>query len=1326
MILRGECRPDLLLEESLFGILSQTASEHPEKTAVVWRESVWNYARLYALGTEAAGALAFLGSTPGRIIGLWLPRGHELLLAQVAITASGAAWLPLDAETPLERAVVCLKAAGAIGVVTTREWGARLTGLLPLDVWFLEELLEAGAQRQAPRGAGPEDPAYVIYTSGSTGAPKGITITQRNICHFLRSENTVLKIRAEDRVYQGFSAAFDMSFEEIWISFLVGACVWVAPPELVTDPEAIAEALEREQITVLHAVPTLVSLIERLPPHLRLLNIGGEACPDALAQRLSGRLLRVFNTYGPTETTVTASFTELRAGEAVTIGLPLPNYGLAIVGPDLRPLPVGETGEIAIFGPGVSPGYLGQPELTAQRFVTNPASEHEGESLMYLTGDLGRIGETGKVQCLGRIDHQVKLRGFRIELDEIAAALTRQSGMGTAAAVVRSLDGSEEIVAFCVPLDPSLNGSNLKEVLRQELPPYMVPARVELLREMPRLSSGKIDLASLRSVPLSPVAEPESAGAFAPQTDAERALWEALEPLFTGAFLHPDRDFFSDLGGHSLLAARLVSRLRKNPAFAGASVRHVYENRSLGKIARALEGLQTDTPAPGLPHEPAPEWRRFLCGFAQLVCLPFLTLLDLLQWLAPFFTYHSLTGTRTDSIPFAMLASVGTYVLVLSLSFPLTALMRRVLVGRLAPGDYPLWGVTYFRWWLGTQLANASAGHLISGTPWKALHLRMLGAKIGKHSTINSLTVSVPELLEIGDQVCVGTFVNIENGRVEGGRLFIGRVSIDSGASVDSYAVLENDTALGTGSRLCGLSSLASGERVPQGQTWSGAPARPIPTEAATWPPAPLPGRSAVWGEMAFYAVAAGAVAVLFFIPTFPAFVLVDWIDAMTVDLFESALAWWEVLPLVFLMALPASMVLVTLAALLAGGLLSLMRRQQPGLFPLFGEEYRSKWVRSTVLDTSLQVLHGLYASVFAAPWLRLLGARVGRDTEISTAEGVIPHLLELGEGSFIADGALLGDEEQRCGWMRLEGTRVGNRSFIGNGAYVPDGTVFPDDVLLGVQSSAPPNGLIAPGQTWTGSPPVLLPAREAVVLPDASLTFAPPHWRRLVRATIESLRIVMPMAFVISAGYAMVYWLMDFSETGEWFNPAVAAMGAGLLYALGSFGLVCALKWLLVGRYGPRQAPMWTLFVWLSEAVTVVYESVAVPVLLDHLKGTPFLPWALRCLGVKIGRGVWLNTTDLTEFDCVEIGDHAELNAHSGPQTHLFEDRVMKIGCVKIGSGATLGVRTTVLYDTSIGTHCRLGPLTLIAKGEQIPDRTRWCGSPAIQSNNRSQAPAS
>jgi len=185
-----------------------------------------------------------------------------------------------------------------------------------------------------------------------------------------------------------------------------------------------------------------------------------------------------------------------------------------------------------------------------------------------------------------------------------------------------------------------------------------------------------------------------------------------------------------------------------------------------------------------------------------------------------------------------------------------------------------------------------------------------------------------------------------------------------------------------------------------------------------------------------------------------------------------------------------------------------------------------------------------------------------------------------------------------------------------------------------------------------------------------------------------------------------------------DWLEMAGALALSGVLFGLGSFLVVVALKWVLVGRYRPRAAPMWTLFVWLSEAVTNVYESLAVPNLLEHLRGTPLLPWALRLLGTKIGRGVYLDTTDLTEFDCVSIGDGAELNGWCGPQTHLFEDRVMKIGRVDIRAAASIGESSTVLYDTQVGERVVLGPLTLVAKGERLPPDTAWAGSPAAAVN--------
>jgi non-ribosomal peptide synthetase-like protein len=360
-------------------------------------------------------------------------------------------------------------------------------------------------------------------------------------------------------------------------------------------------------------------------------------------------------------------------------------------------------------------------------------------------------------------------------------------------------------------------------------------------------------------------------------------------------------------------------------------------------------------------------------------------------------------------------------------------------------------------------------------------------------------------------------------------------------------------------------------------------------------------------------------------------------------------------------------------------------------------------------------VLHGLYASMFAPTWLRLMGAKVGRGAEVSTAAGIVPDLLSLGDYSFIADGVMLGDEEQRDGWMVLRPTSIGNRSFVGNGAYVSDGAAVPDDVLIGVQTRTPDNGQLKSGQMWIGSPPLLLPARECLSGFDDSLTFHPSRMRRLGRGIVEALRIVLPLAVVIAAGYLIIQLVMPIAGEEKWLQMAAALALAGCLFGLGSFLLVVVLKWTLIGRYRPLAAPMWTPFVWLSEAVTNLYESLAVPNLLNFLRGTPMLPWALRLLGAHIGKGVYLDTTDVTEFDCVTIGDEAELNSMCGPQTHLFEDRVMKIGLVEIGAGVTIGPSSTILYDTQIGDRAQLGPLTLVAKGERLPADTCWEGSPAV-----------
>jgi non-ribosomal peptide synthetase-like protein len=1317
-ILHGARRPDLLRFEALADLFEETAMRQPSQIALVSGNRQVSYSELNRLADVAASMLIEGGAGPGQIIGLWLPRGIDLLVMQLAIAKSGAGWLPFDADTPVERIQICLTDAHATGLVSC---GALVDCLSDMGcpTWRAEDLNQVtnGPLRRR-QGLDHTHPAYVIYTSGSTGKPKGIMISQGSICHFLRSENAVLGVRSDDRVYQGFSVAFDMSFEEIWISYLVGATLWIAPKEIASNPEALPQALIDQGITVLHAVPTLLALFTQDVPGLRIINLGGEMCPQALVARWAKPDRQLFNSYGPTEATVSASMIALQPGEAVTIGSPLPNYTLMVIDPDLtnglRLLPRGQVGELCIAGPGVATGYLGRPDLTEEKFLRNPWAQGPHDQRLYRTGDLAQIGADGLVQCLGRTDDQVKIRGFRVELGEIEAALSKLPGVGTVAVILRQDDGIDLLAAYIVPeQQAALQPAAMRHALSEHLPGYMVPGRYELLDSMPRLTSGKIDRKALKAMPLSAAAPGDEGDT--PETDSEKALFEALLRLFPGQAIKRQDDFFSDLGGHSLLAARLASALRADPRFEHITVASIYQQRTISKIALALDAAPAahDKQA---DWTPAPAWKRWLCGLAQAATLPVLIAIKMCQWLAPFFAYHFFTGDPDDSIPEAIAVAVGVFLLATVMEFGVALAGKWLIVGRLQPGRYPLWGLTYFRWWLADRLVEAAPTYLLSGSSLYAWWLKALGASIGKEAHIGSMTLRAPDLLRVGDRVSIGNACNFENARVERGELVIGSIHIEADGYVGSYAVLEGDTCVGRWSHLGAQSALASGQSVPDGRVWTGSPATDQGAfDAATLTPRPAISSLRHVLEGLYFILGGLLIAALFFLPVFPTFMLIDRLDE------NPNLAWLQGdNPLIqsgkyFLLALPASALLILCTALISAAIRwAVLPRMAPGSWPVHSKRYLGRWLVNQIQESCLQVLHGVYATVYAPFWYRLLGAKVGRDAEVSTALGVVPEMLTLGDETFIADAVMLGDEEIDGGWMTTRPTVISRRSFVGNCAYIPDGTTLPENVLIGVMSQAPRNEAMIDGDTWLGSPPINLPAREVTAGYPESLTFKPSKGRRLARGLVEAFRIVAPQALMIAAGYSIVLNVMPAAGAERWGEVVIDLTQAGMLFGPLTFAFVALLKWTLIGRYRKKAVPMWTPFVWVSEAITSLYEGITIPNFMRYLRGTPWLPVALRLLGCHIGKGVYMDTTDITEFDCVHIGDHSELNALACPQTHLFEDRVMKIDDVIIGDKSYIGPRSIVLYSARVGSQARLGPLTLVMKGENIPQGSAWAGCPA------------
>ena len=453
----GAVLPNLLREETLVDIVRSSAARNPGKLALtlIGAPETLTYCELDSRSDRVAAALQARGVKRGDFVGLWLQRSLDLHVALIGILKAGAAYIPFDAEAPVDRVGGCLADCGARLLVSHAAMGAE-TGRLSAPVAMLEDLLaEAVTGSTTITPATPDDPAYAIYTSGSTGKPKGIVITHRNICHYLRSGNEALGFRETDVVLQQASVAFDLSLEEIFVPYLVGATLKVATIETVKETDRLPEIIEAEGITVIDTVPTLLSMFERDVPSLRVIVLGGETCPPALVERFAkpGRFL--FNTYGPTETTVVATYAELKPGEPVTIGKPIANYTAYVVDEHMQLVKTGQTGELVVGGPGVAQGYINLPDMTAKKFVANPfdpGSKHD--PILYRTGDAVSLDPLGRFAFHGRIDDQVKIRGYRIELGEIESLIADEAGVRTAAvAVHQHPTAGETLVAHLVSVD---------------------------------------------------------------------------------------------------------------------------------------------------------------------------------------------------------------------------------------------------------------------------------------------------------------------------------------------------------------------------------------------------------------------------------------------------------------------------------------------------------------------------------------------------------------------------------------------------------------------------------------------------------------------------------------------------------------------------------------------------------------------------------------------------------------------------------------------------------------------------------------------------------
>ncbi|MFT3663632.1 amino acid adenylation domain-containing protein [Piscinibacter sp.] len=537
---------------------------------------------------QIAAALQQRGVRRGDRVGLALPRGIDMVAAMLATWRCGAAYVPLDPTYPVSRLVDMASDAALRCLVATRfqhvllRWhqGERL------EVDTLPPLSELPAFTPPQRS--PEDAAYLIYTSGSTGQPKGVLVPQRAVVNFLASMAVEPGLQSSDRLLAVTTLSFDIAVLELLLPLMQGAELVLASSEQALDAAALQALIHDHDITLLQATPsTWRMLLDAGWPGRRSLRalVGGEALAPDLARRLLPRVGELWNMYGPTETTVWSSCVRIDdAAAPVTIGAPIANTTIAVLDEAGHDCPAGIAGEIVIGGQGVALGYWRRPEISADRFVADPAAPG---ATRYRTGDLGRWRADGQLEHLGRLDGQVKLRGHRIELGEIEAALARIPAVTQAVACVHELQpGDARLAAYLVAHEPLPPPAELRDFLRLALPEYMLPQAYVALERLPLLPNGKVARQALPAPDFHAHAETRAASIDRPDTPAGRVVAQVWAELLGTADIGWDDNFF-DLGGHSLLAARAAQEIERRLGQRVALRQLIFE--SLRQIAAGCE-----------------------------------------------------------------------------------------------------------------------------------------------------------------------------------------------------------------------------------------------------------------------------------------------------------------------------------------------------------------------------------------------------------------------------------------------------------------------------------------------------------------------------------------------------------------------------------------------------------------------------------------------------------------------------------------------------------------------------------------------------------------
>ncbi|VEH81454.1 Non-ribosomal peptide synthetase [Corynebacterium kutscheri] len=1237
---------------TLVDIFHTTVALYPDAPALVGMNETLNYRELAQRIDEEISRLAELGIGLGDRIGIRVPSGTtDLYIAILATICSGAAYVPVDWDDIDERAKTVWEEAQVCAV-----YGKDLQ----LDI--IDDRRTDPVAIQLPT---TEDDAWIIFTSGSTGKPKGVAITHRSAAALVDAEARMYLVDAPlgpgDKVMAGLSVAFDASCEEMWLAWRYGAALIAAPRDIVRSADVLGKWITDNEITAVSTVPTLASFwpTESLSA-VRLLIFGGEALPSELSNRLYAPGRELWNTYGPTESTVIASgqlMKPLEKDEPVRIGRATPGWQLVVVDPSTNePVRWGESGELIVGGVGLG-RYL-DPVKDAEVYAPLPSMNWQRA---YRTGDLV-IAEKEGLIFAGRADDQIKFGGRRMELGEIDRALSTIPGVSVAAAAKQKTNaGSDVIVGYIVADGTGPQGSVDLTAARAHLStvlPGGIAPTLCIIDELPKKTSGKVDRKAL-PWPL-PTSE-DSAAALAALPDDLKILAGQWMDQLGPVPISPDANFF-DLGGSSVAIAKLAVELRStHPAL---DIGALYDNPTLAEMAAYLSTLSEDNEQNPQPQK-IPWWSgivQFLvvCGIYVINAARYIVGAILVVWVLRVI-FHAGWVPRISVIPWL----IGWFVL---FSTPgkiaQTVIATRILTMRIKPGEYLRGGWTHLRIWAAERIFIYMRLDPLLGTPFMPILFRLFGCKVGKNAELTAFP-PVSGLATIGDdaEVLPGSCVDKN---IPAGRLYSGSPIVDRGEAGQEWPLETPEEAVEMGA-----------------------------VTMLSW-----------FNHRLLYGLGLMWMTLLPMIAVIPAIMVVlpNVIMRQRYEEVFPVLTLWT--PIFAVITIVTWLVLVVLTVRACAVLI------KPGYFPEHSTTGWALWLTHSLLQKTLTSTYFMYAGLITPAFLRLLGARVGKDTEISTVE-TIPHLTWVGNRCFLADHSMCAASRHRRGWVHIGTTVLGDGCFVGNSGIVGPDLDLPSDALIAVLSSVP--GKTGRGTSWMGRTPRSIPRQH--VEADAGHTFNPPEHLKVARLIVELFRLIPVITaayldlFIVWVG-TNVYMHYGMGRHGligviMWAFPIVLV--SGIIASV----IPIILKWLIVGRFTAGQRTLFSTFVWRGELVDNTAELLAVPSLVRMSLGSPLYNWWARLMGTRIGRSVWCETWWLPEFDLISIEDNATVNRGTVLQTHLFHDRVMSLETVTLGQGSTLGPNSFMLPGSSLGQRSIIRPGSLVLRQDSIPQDTIWSGNP-------------